>query len=74
LPEWATFVSGRYPEWKLHTGRGKAKNAVSYGWSGRKTRPSELWEMVNGEWVKRLDTHDYDHDTERVKQAMKDIK
>lgn len=42
---YATHVIGRRPEWKVHTSRGKARQAISYHGVG------EVWESTpTGGW------------------------
>lgn len=52
-PVWATYIPSRTPEWKLHTNRGHAINAINnrastgYGQGS----PGIIYEYVDGEWV-----------------------
>lgn len=50
IPEWATFVAGRRPEFKLHNGRGQAKNAVLYEVQ-HGPRGGTIYHYENDEWV-----------------------
>ena len=43
---WGTFIPGRRPQWKTHSDRGKAMNAISY-----MERPAVLYHYEGNEWV-----------------------
>lgn len=58
LPQWATFVSGRKPRFKMHKDRGQAMNAIMYT-VGSHPRGGVIYQFVDGDW-KVFYTYEYD--------------
>lgn len=56
IPKWATFVPGRYPNFKMHKQPTHAKSAISTHGKG------VLYEHVDGKWVERANTDSPDQD------------
>lgn len=55
-PVWATYIPSRSLQFKTHTKRNHATNAMNYragsNWSGP-GKPSIMYEFVDGKWVER---------------------
>lgn len=53
-PCWATFVSGRSPDFKTHANIGQAKNAMQYRINFSSVGRAAIYERMGDEWVLRL--------------------